>query len=197
MSSHHFKRSMNYEQSNAKRADAFYTKQFGASDIERYDKGTKEHMTLQRKDIDLCISVNATKIAISEKFRKADFGDVYLEIYSKYPHTNGWMEGSEADYLAYFFPKRMLWIPKGSLITFFEQAIKRQLPQEMVHRFHEEFRGKNGRKKLKIVSPAYSGIVQLIQAYNRSGKDEWHTIGITLPFAMLEKMGVPVTFYDL
>jgi hypothetical protein len=61
---------------------------------------------MQRNDIDCSITVECGDrfrgINISEKFRRVDWGDMLIELYSEYPAKKGWgLTHQEVDEYAY------------------------------------------------------------------------------------------------
>ena len=120
MEPHNFDDSLKKESTSALGADVFYKRApFSVQNIERYNNNSPEHLALQRQDIDLAIILgDGRTLSVSEKFRAHDYDDLLLEMYSKYPHTKGWIHKSAAERLAYFFPTRMFWIDKIALSAF-------------------------------------------------------------------------------
>lgn len=187
MTTHHFENSLEFEQRQQSAADSFYTKYFGASNIERYNTNTNEDLKIQRKDIDVSFVVKGKRISVSEKFRKKDYNDLYIELYSKYPKTLGWMSSSDAEYLTYFFPKRMFLIDKKSLIEFYETKLQQSISQNIIDEFHKNNFRKNSTTKFFVTINNTKQTIKLIQAYNKINDSEWHTIGIAVAFDMLAK----------
>ena len=68
-------------------ADAFYNSKSEKCIIKRYDTDSNESLAFQKKDIDLTLTDGS--LHISEKFRKEDYGDLLIELYSKYPDISG------------------------------------------------------------------------------------------------------------
>ncbi|MFO7659253.1 MAG: hypothetical protein R6W78_19510, partial [Bacteroidales bacterium] len=106
---HAFPASLRRELQHQAKANRFYAEKLGVKDIVRYNSDSEEDMAYQRKDIDLSFELNGRRLMVSGKFRDHDYGDLYLECYSKYPETPGWMHKSEADFLACFYPERVIW----------------------------------------------------------------------------------------
>lgn len=185
MDVHQFDKSLQKEENAMCSADDFYLRApFSVSSIQRYNQNTKEHLMLQRKDIDLSLSFKDNRImAVSEKFREHDYNDLLLEIYSKFPGTKGWIHKSDADRLAYFFPKRMFWIDKKALCIFCTDKLFPLIEREVIKRLLS--REANSLKVgLNMEGRIYECI--LTQAFNNTNNAEWNTISISVPFAMLE-----------
>lgn len=189
MEAHHFDKSLKKEGKSGLWADVFYKRApFAVTKIERYNQSTKEDMILQRQDIDVSLSfVDGRTYYVSEKFREHDYNDLLLEIYSKYPNTPGWIHNSNADRMAYFFPKRMFWIDKPNLSTF---CINKLFPLVENHAIEHLLSQQAHSLKvgLKVGGKTYNCI--LTQAFNRMGKETWNTISISVPFSMLHDFDI-------
>ncbi len=191
MEAHHFRESLYREHQQQSRADRFYTEKMGVKNIVRYNSDTEEHMVFQRQDIDLSFELNGRRLMVSEKFRDHDYGDLYLECYSKYPDTPGWMHHSKADFLACFFPERVIWLNKKKLIEFFHAKLWPAVPGAWFAKINRELHGRSGQQKQPLDFFGKKRELTVIQAFNRSGKDQWHTIGLGIPFEMLEEFNIP------
>lgn len=191
MHAHHFRESLNKEKQQLALADRFYTKKLGVKNIVRYHSDSEEDLVFQRQDIDLSFELSGRRVMISEKFRGSDYGDLYLECYSKYPGTLGWMHKSEADFLACFFPERVIWLNKKKLVEFFLIKLWPAMPGAWFAKINRELHGRSGQQKQQLDFFGKSREFTVIQAFNRSGKDQWHTIGIGIPFEMLEEFNIP------
>lgn len=188
---HHFRESLNKEKQLLTLADHFYIEKLGVKNIVRYNSDSEEDMQFQRQDIDLSFELNGRRVMVSEKFRSHDYGDLYLECYSKYPDTPGWMHHSKADFLACFFPERVIWLNKKKLSEFFLSRLWPAIPGAFFAKINRELHGRSGQQKQQLDFLGKSREITVIQAFNRSGKDQWHTIGIGLPFEMLEEFNIP------
>lgn len=190
MNFHNFSESLRREQSNQKSADDFYRKHFGATHIIRYNHNTESDMKIQRRDIDVSFLYKGKRINISEKFRKKDFNDLYLEIYSKFPNVRGWLDKSQADFITYFFPKRMFLIDEKTLAEFYKNHLSKSVSEDILHLLVNQNPDGNAQKRivLQIQNRAYSA--QIIQAYNKTENASWHTIGIAIPFGVLSDFNI-------
>lgn len=191
MAAHHFRESLTKEKQKLALADRFFLQKMGAKDIVRYNSDSEEDMMFQRQDIDLSFELNGRRLMVSEKFRDHDYGDLYLECYSKYPGTMGWMHQSKADFLACFFPERVIWLNKKKLADFFLTKLWPAMPGAWFAKINRELHGRSGQQKQKLDFLGKQRELTVIQAFNRSGKDQWHTIGVGVPFEMLEEFNIP------
>jgi len=191
MEAHHFRDSLHRELQQQSRADRFYTEKLGVKNIVRYNSDSEEDMVYQRQDIDLSFELNGRRLMVSEKFRDHDYGDLYLECYSKYPGTMGWMHQSKADFLACFFPERVIWLNKKRLVDFFLTKLWPAMPGAWFAKINLELHSRSGQQKQKLDFLGKQRELTIIQAFNRSGKDQWHTIGVGIPFEMLEEFNIP------
>jgi len=200
MEAHHFRDSLNRELQHQAKADRFYSEKMGVKNIARYNSDTQEDMVFQRQDIDLSFELNGRRLMVSEKFRNHDYGDLYLECYSKYPGTLGWMHHSKADFLACFFPERVIWLNKKMLVDFFHIKLLPAVPGAWFAKINRELHGRSGQQKHQLEFFGKTWEFTVIQAFNRSGNDQWHTIGLGIPFKMLEEFNIPgkvFMIYDL
>ena len=190
MESHNFDKSLNREKTYQKRADCFYVKRLNATDIIRYNKDNESDMEFQRQDIDVSFRIKSKLINVSEKFREKDFGDLYIEFYSKFPDIHGWLDKSQADYMAYFFPKRVFLINEKKLSELYKNHLSQLISKNEFNSLIEQNLHKNVQKKfwLKIQHHYYSA--RIIQAYNKTKDTEWYTMGIALPFRVLSDFGI-------
>jgi hypothetical protein len=183
---HNFWRSLEYEGGKTKRADTFYYNQFKVEEIVRFDTGSAHDMEFQRMDIDVQLYGWGRHANVSEKFRDRDFNDLYLELYSMFPQTKGWMHVKGADYLAYFFPLRMFWINKKDLTRVFEEHIEPRIELDNVRNWIHENSGKSGKCKSELNGHE----IQVINAFNRVRKRSWNTVGVSVPFSLLKELGL-------
>lgn len=192
---HNFEKSLQREQSKTNEADKFYRNVFGATEIVRYNSDSDFDMDFQRKDIDVSLTVEGKVYHISEKFRETDYGDLYIEIYSKYPHVEGWMHTGSPDVMVYFTPRAIYRIIYRGLKSFCLESLFPQIPEKWFSEIHN-----SGKlivaKKLMLAEKTIS--VNLIQAHNKPNDgSSWETIGISIPFEVLEENGVKVRKYLL
>lgn len=183
---------MDYESSKSQMADDFYYHQFKVNEIVRFDTGSEADMKFQRADIDVQLHGWGRHANVSEKFRAKDYNDLYLELYSMYPQTLGWMERNEADFLAYFFPQRVLWINKHDLHHFFKAQIQPDVKEEWLTQIQERFPAKNGKVDLNLKGKK----VSIIKAYNKTPTKTWDTIGISVPLDWVAEF-LPIKEYRL
>jgi UDP-N-acetylenolpyruvoylglucosamine reductase len=76
--------------------------------IKRWDFNTPEGKIKQLDDIDVTIDIEVNNriyhYDISEKFRRDDYLDMFVELYSKYPNVEGWGVKSKANVIFYHTP---------------------------------------------------------------------------------------------
>ncbi|MDR2127114.1 MAG: hypothetical protein LBP63_09830 [Prevotellaceae bacterium] len=190
MSSHNFSDSMQNEQKSHKRADDFYLNRLGVTDIVRYTGNTKTDLKIQRADIDVSFRRSGKLIKISEKFRAMDYRDLYIEFYSKFPDVCGWLNKSQADYIAYFFPTRVFIIDEKALSEFYKNYLSNAVSSDIFKGLTEQYPNANARKRAWIKIQAHSYKIQIIQAYNEAGNDSWYTMGIAMPFQVLSDFNI-------
>jgi hypothetical protein len=190
MNSHNFIESRQYECNCQKRADDFYLKHLGAENIVRYNRNTNADLKVQRIDIDVSFQSNGNYVNISEKFRMRDFCDLYIEFYSKFPNTPGWLDKSQADYIAYFFPKRVFLIDEKALAEFYKNHLSKIVSEDAFERMVEQFPNCNAKKHIWVKIQDHSYKITIIQAYNQIENSSWYTMGIAIKFNVLSDFGI-------
>jgi hypothetical protein len=187
---HNFDRSLQHEREFAGRADLFYRKHLNANAVMRYNGDNAHDMSFQRRDIDVALTINGKNYNVSEKFRDTDFGDLYLEVYSKYPHTRGWIHSGESDFIAYFTPGAVYLISSAGLRHFCLNIFFPEIPAGF---YSEIFKSGKTKVKKTIVFPGEKDEkieISIIQAHNQTGNSSWKTIGVTAGFDLLSRYGV-------
>jgi len=185
---HNFTQSLRHEREQADAADLIYREYLHPDQIIRYSNDTPHDREMQKKDIDVSLVFGGKTFHISEKFRDNDYGDMYLEVYSKYPGTKGWLLTGSPDAIVYFTPAKVYWIGHHTLIKCYMEHLQPLLKDEW---FDEIFvSGKNIIKKNIRVNQRPTTI-SIIQAHNRDGA-AWETIGIAIPFRLLTDNGVKI-----
>lgn len=187
---HNFQKSLAYENSKTSLADSYYFNQLHIEKIIRFNSGSGNDMVFQRRDIDLQLYGWNKHTNVSEKFRDFDFNDLYLELYSMYPEVKGWMHKSEANYLAYFFPKRMIWIDKKDLISIFKKYIEPNIIYSDLNVWLANNKNKSGKYKTEIEVLETNYPVLVINAFNKTANKEWNTVGVSVPFNLLKTCGL-------
>jgi hypothetical protein len=190
---HNFANSLNRERQQTAKADTFYREVLKVSEIKRFNSDNEADMEMQRQDVDLLLTINGITYRISEKFRDVDYGDMYVEVYSKYPNTLGWLHTGKPDIIFYFTPVSVYRITHNTLHTFCFNVLFPALPNPWFKHFFQS--------KKTIVSKQlninYKTVkINLISACNFD-KTKWVTIGISLPFEVLIENGVQIKRYDL
>jgi hypothetical protein len=190
---HNFKHSLDHEREQTIKADTFYRNALKATNIIRFNSDTPSDMEMQRQDVDLLLTLNGITYRISEKFRDKDYGDLYVEVFSKYPHTNGWLHSGSPNAILYFTPESVYWITHKSLAAFCLGVLFPVIPAdwfEMLFHSHKTII----RKQLKFNDKYVK--LNLIQAHNRDGV-YWETMGISSSFRFFEENGVKIRKYPL
>lgn len=174
----------NYE-ANYNRADMFYKNVLKAEIVKRYSWYNEEDKEFLKKDISLTIKMNDKETTISEKSRDQDWHDIYVEIFRKYPDEDGWIKVTEAEYLGYFLPGRVLWAKmepiKALCHNIISKAIESGIYKELLYMYPKN----SGRlsKTFKINTKTYS--FNFIQICHEEGDNSYYSIGISLPFVLL------------
>ena len=190
---HNFQNSLRYEKHQAQKADVFYREVLKASEIIRFSSDDNSDMEMQRQDVDLLLTLNEITYRVSEKFRDKDFGDLYVEVFSKYPKNLGWLHTGTPNAILYFTPKVVYWITHKSLSSFCHDVLFPLIPEAWYDELYTSH--KSILPKL-ITLNGKSFSINLIQAHNSDGK-KWETIGISLPFWVLEMNNVKIKRFDL
>lgn len=190
---HNFKVSLQHEREQAEKADKFYKTVLGATRIQRFNTESDADMFMQRQDVDLVLELKNVSYKISEKFRDKDYADLFVEVFSKYPETQGWLFTGSPNAILYFTPQNVYWITHTSLKKFCVEklfpAINNDVYDYLYHS-HKTIISKN------VIIENISVPVNFIQAHNKDG-EEWETIGIAVKFEVLEKFGVKYRKYPL
>jgi hypothetical protein len=191
---HNFENSLVHELAQTIAANLFYRTVIGASQILRFDTDSERDMEQQLQDVDLDLVINNVTYHVSEKFRDKDYGDLYIEIFSKYPHSAGWIYAQIPNALLYFTPTSVYWITHKSLVDF---CLEKLLPNVPDQWFDELFLSNKTiiSKQLNLKNESIS--LNLIQAHNKATDGaRWNTIGISAPFSFFEKNGVKIKKFD-
>jgi len=183
---HSFSESLKRERNFAIKANKFYSEELNATKIKRFNNDTANDLELQRQDIDVQVTIKGTKFNISEKFREKNFGDLYIEVFSKYPHTMGWMHTGSPDAIVYFTPDSVYWITHKTLKAFCDVILFPAIP----HAWYDEiFKSGKAIASKQLILNGKNCKINLIQAHNFEGK-AWETIGLSIDFDVLEHFGV-------
>jgi len=183
---HQFRKSLQHEREQADMADKFYVEVLHAVDIVRYNSDSEAHLEMQKQDVDLQLNIRGTNYRISEKFRDKDYDDLYIEVFSKYPHTKGWMHTGSPDAIVYFTPQSVYWITHKSVSAFCNELLFPALPASW---FEDIYNSKKSIISKNVHLKDINCRINLIQAHNFDGKP-WETIGISIGFDVLEHFGV-------
>ena len=192
---HNFDQSLEHERNQTIKADTFYRDVLNAIDIKRFDTDSEADMDKQRQDVDLIFTLNNITYKVSEKFRDKDYGDLYVEVFSKFPKTKGWLETGSPNAIIYFTPNSVYWITHKSLAEFCLKSLFPAIP----HNWYVDLYQSNKTivsKYLKIESKIQK--LNIIQAHNSlADGSKWETIGISAPFSFFENNGVKIKKWKL
>jgi len=163
---HNFKSSLSHEREQAGKADRFYREVLRATDIKRFNSDSEADMAMQRQDVDLLLTVNDTVFRVSEKFRDKDYGDLYVEVFSKYPDTPGWIHTGSPNAILYFTPEAVYWITHKSLSTFCLDVLFPIISEKWYEELFQSYKTIISKRILvnkKLIK------INLIQAHNEDG----------------------------
>lgn len=197
MNPHDFNQSILVESSYHELANNFYIDRLKAEKIIRYTSSSILDLSFQKKDIDVTIIKNGKPIHFSEKFRNKNYGDIYLELYSKYPNKLGWMDSSEADFISYFVPNQVIILNKKSITEFYHTILIPSINLKEIDTFHKNYETKNSTQKIELFTQNYTYYATLIQAFNNTENSLWHTIGISIKLKDLDYFKIKYSIKDI
>ena len=187
---HKFEKSLIHEREQSKKADNFYNKVLLASEIRRFNTDSDSDLLIQKEDVDLILTLNNVNYRVSEKFRDKDYGDLYIEIFSKYPKTEGWLHTGSPHAILYFTPTKVYWISHKSLSDF---CFQRLFPLISLVWYEEIYQSGKSIMSKKLFFEGNWIKINLIQAHNQTHKGQhWETIGISVSFTVLKNNGVKI-----
>ena len=195
-----FLKALTYEKEQFPSADEFYRRVLNNSmnkiKITRWDyQLNAKHRKMQEDGIDVTIEnelatneYDRRVISISEKFRTSDFGDMFIELYSKFPNVTGWGLKEKADLVAYFTPWNTYIIDNDQLKKVV-QAIYDELDAETLA---------EGLKEAKCFQYIYKDkIMEVRKVPTRlNGKVAWEGVGVCIKWEDLKDLGVTIAKYD-
>lgn len=111
---------------------------------------------------------------------------MYIELFSKYPKTPGWLETGTPNAILYFTPKSVYWITHKSLVCFCHDKLFPTLNSQWISDLYISHET-HAKKEISIDHKKFS--IQLIQAHNYEGVG-WETIGVAVPFEILKMFDV-------
>jgi hypothetical protein len=191
---HNFTHSLIHEREQAAKADAFYRDILCVSEIKRFNADSNEDMEMQRQDVDVLLTRKGVTYRVSEKFRDKEFGDLYVEVYSKYPKTRGWLHTGSPNAILYFTPQAVYWITHQSLVGFCLDVLFPLIPENW---YEELFQSKKTIVSKQLTVNRKIQKINLIQAHNRAlDGTQWETIGISAPYSFFEENGVKIRRYE-
>lgn len=187
---HNFELSLQHEREQTLKADMFYRNRMNASDIKRFNTDSESDMNMQKQDIDVIVTINNINYRVSEKFRDKDWGDLYVEIYSKFPKTQGWLHTGTPNAILYFTPYTVYWITHKSLAEFCLNTLFPLIPHHFIEELfnsHKSIVSKRIKLNNKLIK------VNLIQAHNSASDGaHWETIGLSTSFSVFEENDVKI-----
>ncbi len=187
---HNFAQSLKHEKEQSVKADLFYIEVLRAADIKRFNSDSKSDMEMQRDDVDVLLTIHDIQYKVSEKFRDKDYGDLYVEVFSKYPDAPGWLKTGTPNAILYFTPESVYWITHKSLAAFCFEKLFPNIPQTW---FDELFLSGQTICSKHITLNDKLFKINLIQAHNcLADGTKWETIGISAPFSLFENNGVKI-----
>ena len=190
---HNFRHSLQYERNMASKADEFYRRILKVTDIKRFSTDSEADMQMQRQDVDLTFMRKGIKYKVSEKFREHNFNDLYIELFSKYPHTPGWLLTGSPNAILYFFPSAVYWITHKSLYNFCVDKLFPAIPKHFIDEIYESHKSFMSKT---ITLDNQEIHIKLVQAHNHDGAS-WETIGVCVDFDVLVKFGVKFKKFEM
>lgn len=187
---YNFDHSVHFEREQATIADKFYREVLNVSEIRRFNSGSVTDMEMQRQDVHVLLTINGINYRISEKFSDKDFGNLYVEVYSKYPGTFGWIHTGTPNAILYFTPNAVYWITYESLSAFCLQILFPLIPDAS---YEALTRSNNNVISEPILLNGEVIHLNLIQAQNDPSQGgNWVTIGVSASFSVFEMNGVMI-----
>ncbi len=104
------------------------------------------------------------------------------------------MENSEAEILAYFLPQKLIWIDKIALLKFYSSVLKNEINISFFEEIHQS-KKLFLKKEIFIEQKKYH--INIIQALNKTKDAEWQTLGISIPYQMLNDYNINYKIYNL
>lgn len=195
-----FLKALTYEKEQFPRADEFYRRVLNGPmnkiKITRWDYQLNDvHRRMQDDGIDVTIEnelatneYDRRVIGISEKFRTSDFGDMFIELYSKFPNVIGWGLKEKADLVAYFTPWHTYIIDNDQLKKVI-QAISDKLDAEALA---------EGLKEARCFQYIYKDKIMEVRKVptHHNGKVAWEGVGVCIKWQDLQDLGVTIAKYD-
>lgn len=190
---------LDYEKSRMSAANKFYSEHLGAIDINRWKWGDRVGRVMQRNDIDCTIATPQGQYNISEKFRRVDWGDMLIELYSEYPTRKGWgLTYQDVDKYVYFAGEHTVYIVEAKNL--------KEISQRMLDTFNTlsnyDHSFLENLKKL--------GCSNIIFTYNDKPYDvsyryisttreniKWYGVTVSMSWELLEQMGVKIKKYNI
>ena len=187
---HNFDLSLKHEREQTAKADEFYRDVLKVDAIIRFNSDSESDMEMQRQDVDCVLKLNGLSFRVSEKFRDKDYGDMYIEIYSKFPATKGWLHTGTPNAILYFTPLSVYWITHKSLSNFCLFVLFPLIPEkwydELIHS------GVNIISKRIKFQNAFQKINLILASNYLADGTKWNTVGLSTSFSFLENNQVKI-----
>ena len=195
-----FQEALEYERMMIPRADEAYKNLFSRPGhelvITRYDYNDPVGQKMQKNGADLKLTLkdeygNSSNLTISEKFRTADWGDMFVELYSQYPRVQGWGVTSQGvDFVAYFTPKKLYFVNYGDLLNIASNIL-------FTHNIGMYKEISDGVLEHNINDYKSSVELKVIPTYTNTNKPTWNGVGVCIPWETLKAWGVKYLEFDL
>ena len=194
---------LDYEKSRMSSANKFYSEHLGAVDINRWKWSDRVGRVMQRNDIDCSITIERgdrfSGINISEKFRRVDWGDMLIELYSEYPAKKGWgLTHQEVDEYAYFAGEHTVYMVEAENL--------KEISQRMLDMFNTlsnyDYSFLENLKKYgcsNIIFTYYDKPYDVSYRYISTTREniKWYGVTVSIPWELLEEMGVKIKKYNI
>lgn len=188
---HEFKKDLEFEQSKFEIQNNFYISK-NCEIVRRVGYDSEEDKKLQNDDIDIIIKCDGKIFNISEKYRKTNYGDVLLEVYSSYEDRKvGWTKISKSDFIYIFIDddnknkQCVVGISTKSLLNFINS-----------HKIFEKISDNDIKYVIKEHKTKCVNIDGYICRLISSTNETYHTISLCVPYKMLDDNGVKYTIYN-
>ena len=204
-----FFKALEYEKSQQKKADDFYKKLFGDKllEIKRWDYNEDEcSRKMQQMGVDVTLTIKFTgrtfnnvidksklniSYHISEKFRTKDWGDMLIELYSKFPETKGWGHHNAADYIVYFVGDNVYVIDNKELVSFVEN-ISNDISENFLNNI---FKTNTKKRYFECYKGKSINIIKTPTCLD--DKEGWESVGVCVKWDDLKEFGIRIKKHEL
>lgn len=154
---------------------------------------------MQQKDIDISIEQPGFKngyINISEKFRSMDYGDMFIELYSKWSDTEfnsipGWGLEGESDFIYYYVPGKLYAIDNERLKYIVKRIHQRIFGPNFYHNLRGELKELDSydlEVNITINNKEYNIPIQLRKIKTNAGENTYQGLGMIIEWKYLRKL---------